>query len=209
MKVCPGAARSAGLVLVAAAALGLTGCLYRGGAHDLDPGRLAREPGWIAVHGVPERLQKSEQDCGAAVISMVLTYWGVPTTIDDVLRIYPVTKKHGLKAGDLREYARRRGLVAFVFRGDLDDLERELGHGRPVVVGVVKPYVGVKAPHYEVVVGYNPSRGLVATLDPGRGWRQNTVKGFLAEWDRSQRLVLLVLRPATMSQAPPRPQPPR
>jgi hypothetical protein len=38
----------------------------------------------------------------------------------------------------------------------------------------------------------------VATLDPAIGWRRNSVSGFLAEWDPTGRLMLVVSPPASL-----------
>jgi hypothetical protein len=89
--------------------------------------------------------------------------------------------------------ARRRGLHAFIVRGEVADLEREVAAGRPVVVGLVKPYGKKKVlTHYEVVVGLNRTKKLVVTLDPAAGWRENELASFLREWEPSKRLALVV-----------------
>lgn len=175
------------LLLVAGCASG-----YTGEARDFAPGRLTAEPGWVSVRGVPVEQQVEEADCGAAAIAMVVAYWtgGDPRAIAASLRPAP---ERGIAAGRLRDVARGRGLAAFIVRGELADLERELVAGRPVVVGLVKPYGRKKVlTHYEVVVGLNRRKKLVVTLDPAAGWRSNELAAFLREWDPSKRLALVV-----------------
>lgn len=179
----------AGVALLLVAA----GCAsgYTGEARDFSPSRLS-EPGWVAVRGVPVEPQLGEADCGAAAIAMVIAYWtgGEPRTIAAVLRPAPDS---GIAAGRMRDLARGRGLAAFIVRGQLADLEREVAAGRPVVVGLVKPYGNKKVlTHYEVVVGLNRQEKLVVTLDPAAGWRQNGLAAFLREWEPSKRLALVV-----------------
>jgi hypothetical protein len=77
-----------------------------------------------------------------------------------------------------------------------------LSKHRPVLVGLVKPYVNSLARHYEVVVALHPERQLVVTLDPAHGWRSNTYEGFFAEWDPSKRLTLVAFTPAGKSPNP-------
>jgi len=77
-------------------------------------------------------------------------------------------------------------------QGEIADLTRELTNGRPVLVGLVKPHRRGTLTHYEVVVGLHVGKGVVVTLDPAEGWRQNTLEGFLAEWTPAGRLALIV-----------------
>jgi len=179
--------------VVFALALVAAGCTgYTGAARDFSPQRLAAEPGWVALREVPFERQLEESDCGAAAIAMVIGYWTGhrPRAIAAALRPAP---EKGIAAGRMRDLARRRGLAAFIVRGELADLERELAAGRPVLVGLVKPHGPKRVlTHYEVVVGLHRARKLVVTLDPASGWRENGIDAFLQEWNPSKRLALVV-----------------
>ncbi len=170
-----------------------TGCAYSGTARDFDPARLRSSEGWVAIQGVPVIRQRGEQDCGAAALAMILTYWEIPSSIDDVTYACGPPPGEGVDAGALRDHARALGMEAFLIRGELTDLDRELSMGRPVLVGMVKPHTGGVRSHYEVVVGLHASRGIVLTIDPAHGWRENTLEGFLQEWEGARRLMIVVL----------------
>ncbi len=183
----PEPARALALTLLAA-----TACAsYVGTARDFAPATLDREPGWIAVRRVPWLAQQAEADCGAAAIGMVVAHWtgDAPASIADSLR---PAGKTGIRADRLRAEAHRHGLAAFLIHGELADLERELRHGRPILVGLVKPHRDDALNHYEVVVAYHPDKRVVVTLDPAEGWRQNTLDGFLAEWKPAENLALII-----------------
>jgi hypothetical protein len=47
--------------------------------------------------------------------------------------------------------------------------------------------------HYEVVTGVG--RGTVVTMDPGGGYREYPTAGFLREWERTQRVMLVAAKP--------------
>jgi ABC-type bacteriocin/lantibiotic exporter with double-glycine peptidase domain len=181
-----------------AALLAAAGCAaaYRGGARPLEPAALAREPGWVAVASVPELRQGRELDCGPTATAMVLGFWGRPSSPDDLRVESGTPTSSGVQAGTLRELVRARGLEAYLVEGTFDDLERELGSGRPVLVGLAKPYTNGIYAHYEVVVGLNRSRQTVATLDPGTGWSQNSFNGFQNEWRPTHHLMLVISPPA-------------
>lgn len=175
-------------IAVCAAAVGCSS--YAGSARDFSPDRLAREPGWVAVRAVPLERQREEEDCGAAAVAMLLSYWTgqPPGAIARALRPAP---EGGHTAGHLRQVARARGLEAFLIQGTLADLERELGSGRPVLVGMVKPQRRGVVTHYEIVVALHAARGLVVTLDPAEGWRENDREGFLTEWSAAHNVTLV------------------
>ena len=199
------------------------GCIsgYTGTARDLDPADLAGKD-WISMTAVPFVRQADEDDCGAAALTMVLNCWKDGVSLADVtgecrrrhdlsyrvatlqLRCAlgflgttlrdPVSPGVGLLAGVLRAYAKRRGMEAFLFPGTLDDFPDMLRKGRPLIVGMVKPHLQGNLCHYEVVVGVNPARQQIATLDPAHGLRVNSFDEFTVEWQASGRLILLVAR---------------
>jgi len=169
---------------------------YRGTAHDVDPAKLAREPGWLLLRDVPYVAQQHETECGAAAIGMVVGFWTgkQPQTIVAAFRPVP---KEGLAAQRLRDYARDEGLASFVVEGQLADLARELSAGRPVIVGLSKPQSRDRVlDHYEVVIGLHAERKLIVTLDPQDGWRENSVAAFYREWKLAGFTTLVVSAPA-------------
>ncbi|HTM22529.1 MAG TPA: cysteine peptidase family C39 domain-containing protein [Kofleriaceae bacterium] len=156
-------------------ALLLASCAaYRGPGHHFDPARLDREDGWLTAGDVPLIRQQGDSDCGAAALAMVLGYWQRPLG--------------GAELAEARKLGPRGGAPA----GHLRDLRYELRRGRPVMVGMLKRHGDRLLAHYEVVVAIHPTRGVVVTLDPARGWQEYDVAGFLQEWKPTQQLALVV-----------------
>jgi ABC-type bacteriocin/lantibiotic exporter with double-glycine peptidase domain len=178
----------------AALALALsTGC-YRGSARTISPAAIHADGGWLLVRGVPFLPQTGDEDCGAAALAMVLRYWNVATSPAEVAGAHPQSRGRGLRAGELRDFARGRGVDAFVVHGEPGDLRHELERGRPLIVGLAKPYTGRTLAHYEVLIGLHRDGRRVLTLDPAQGWRENTLEGFAAEWGAARQLLLVVFR---------------
>jgi ABC-type bacteriocin/lantibiotic exporter with double-glycine peptidase domain len=173
----------------------VSGC-YLGSARTATPADLAarEDDSWNRVDGVPPVRQIASEDCGAAALAMVLGYWGLPIARDDIQAAHPPVPERGIKAAALRDFARRQGLEAFLIKGELDDLDRELARHRPVLVGVMKRTSRRVYPHYEVVVGISRGKQRVLTLDPAHGLRVNSREGFAAEWTAAGRLTLIVFR---------------
>jgi predicted double-glycine peptidase len=168
-----------------------SGCGYLGSARPIDPDTFDKEPGWLAVRDLQFERQKSDNDCGAASVAMVLNHWGLPSTVEEIAAGCP-TSKDGIRAGDMRDLIKKRGLQGYLIHGTLDDLKNELAAKRPVIVGLVKPYVTDRLNHYEVVMAIHPEKRQVATLDPAKGPRQNTYEGFLLEWEPAGSLTIVV-----------------
>lgn len=179
--------RSAAITIAAVLALGACTGRYTGPARPFDPAEL-REDGWVRVRGVPALRQERRQDCGLAAARMVLAFWQKPGWGD--VRI----PDGGLRAHEVRELLRQRGLRAFVIEGTVDDLTHELDAGRPVIVGTVKAVDRKKAlAHFEVVVAYHPDEQRVVTIDPGAGWRVSPLDGFLAEWRAAAQTTIVAM----------------
>lgn len=184
--------RSLALALFCALAVG--GC-YRGSAQDAELSVIRKESGWVRVE-VPLVRQTGSKDCGAAALASVLGYWGRPVEASEIDRATGRTAERRVSAGELAGYAKERGLSAYVFYGDFADLAHELDQGRPVIVGVAKQYAPKKAlAHYEVVVGYHRASRRILTLDPARGFRENSMQGFLKEWAPTGRVTLVTFEP--------------
>jgi len=194
---------SAGAILTIVL-LGAAGCSTAGEARDFDPQDLDRTPGWIAVRTVPVILQKEKTDCGAASLAMVLSHWKIDAPLDEVVRHCPLIAEQGIRAKDLRDYARSCGLQSYLIHGCWEDLGKEVGQDHPLIVGLVKPDGSGIITHYEVVVAVQPETNSVVTLDPARGWSLTSRSGFCKEWEPAGFLTLVFFRGD-----PPSPKPDR
>lgn len=171
-----------------------SGCTYLGSARGFDPETFDREPGWLAIRSIRPIRQEGTEDCGLAALQMALAYWEHPVGRAELLQACPLKPGAGLKAGDLRDYAKASGLQAYLIHGEWSDVETELSRGHPIIVGMAKPYVTGVFTHYELVVAVHGVTQDVVTLDPAHGWRSNTFEGFRKEWDPTGRLALILYR---------------
>ncbi|HEU4339511.1 MAG TPA: cysteine peptidase family C39 domain-containing protein [Planctomycetota bacterium] len=166
-------------------------CSYLGSARDFDPAEFSRDPRWLRAGDVPLVLQRSEMDCGAAAAAMVLAHWNRPDSLEDVSAALPPDRPRGYQAADLKKLFEQRKLKAYALSGATEHVIEQLSRGRPAIVGLVKPAITGPMTHYEVVVAYHPVDNRVITLDPARGWRENSLDGFLDEWDPSKRTLVV------------------
>src|SRR5215470_5571146 len=130
--------------VLACAALSAACVSYRGAGHSFEPQRLV-EAGWTATPSVPVLRQVRELDCGPVATAMLLGYWGKKTEPDALRAEAHVGPERALSAGTIRDLVKARGLDAYLVEGEVDDLQRELAAGRPVLVGLAKPISDKKA----------------------------------------------------------------
>lgn len=166
--------------------------IYTGKSETLRADAFRTEPGWRSVEGVPELRQKTEVDCGPVALEMVARYWQRGSDAPDT----PFAER--VSAGDLRDAARAAGYRAFLVEGTLNDIEHELAERRPVIVGMAKPTSKGALGHYEVVVGLNKERQLIATHDPALGPRRYAFEDFVREWIGAGRPLLVVIGPPSV-----------
>jgi ABC-type bacteriocin/lantibiotic exporter with double-glycine peptidase domain len=176
------------------------GCLYQGRGRSFDASS-AEARGVVVVPNVPELRQRDPRGCGVTALAALLAHHGIQVDPSEIRREIRTPEGVPASAGALVDYARRRGLDAFLVRGTFEDLQREVQAGRPALVGTVKPYLGDRwLAHYEVVVAWSPT--VVVTMDPAQGFREYPHRGFLVEWDLAGSL-LLVAAPAIAAAQPP------
>lgn len=149
------------------------------------PGLLlwASVTGWLDVPYV----RQLEEGCGAASIAMVMQYWSAQGASVDrgaaeeeaVYRALAPAPGVGSSGQSLKRYLEGHGFEAYLFDGEVSDLQHHLDKGRPVIVCLAPR--GLKAQlHYVVVVGltakavmlHDPVRGKLTAEDRGSFERQ-------------------------------------
>lgn len=151
---------------------------------------------WLDVPYV----RQSKEGCGSAALAMVLQYWSekgaaISTDRTDAEKIQQELyskESHGIRAEAMDRYLRDSGFSSIQFRGEWNDLENDLGKGRPLIAAI-RP--GPKASlHYVVVVGVDRTQDAVLLNDSERGKLIRTERPeFEKEWQRTGNWTLLAL----------------
>lgn len=193
--------RTALLILVVALA-GACRLPYAGGAKPVVATELDDQ--WHRAAPTPVVLQKNRTDCGLAALAMVAGAWGHSWTLAELQQSLPATAD-GVRLGDLRDYARSHGLVAYAVKGSHKDLMFELQRRRPVMLGLLLPFAKDKAlAHYEVAVAIDPRDGAVVTLDPATGnYMRRTREVLEREWKPAGYATLVVVGKGSVASTAP------
>jgi ABC-type bacteriocin/lantibiotic exporter with double-glycine peptidase domain len=140
----------------------------------------------LAVPFVPQ----AKDTCGAASLTMVLRYWGIPARHDDLAAAAAEAGQRGASGSRLAELARARGLFAIAYEGDLRQLEDSLDKGRPIIVTLG---AGDGRLHHDVVVvGLEDDHVLLHDPSAGRDRRLRKDE-FERRWSAASHGSLLVL----------------
>ncbi|MEW6054697.1 MAG: C39 family peptidase [Nitrospirota bacterium] len=142
------------------------------------------------IENMPFHPQESYQ-CGPAALSMVLNYWGIAVSPEEIAKeIFSETARGTLNI-DMLLFSQRKGMFAVQYRGSIDDLKKNIRSGYPVVVLVDYGFSLYKKHHYMVVYGYGEN-GLI--INSGRSEkRYMKQETFLNLWEKAEYWTLLVI----------------
>ncbi len=171
----------------------------------MGPGVAVAEPKWIDVPFV----RQPRDGCGAASIAMVMQYWEAQqraqagarsdvdaSNVDAIERELHIPYQQGVGRGigaeQMENYLRRHGFEVYPLNGSWNDLEEQIGKGRPVIAAL-KPS-GQSELHYIVIDGIDDAHGLVTMNDPAeRKLLTRERAGFEREWSATHNWMLLAL----------------
>lgn len=141
------------------------------------------------IENMPFHPQESYQ-CGPAALSMVLNYWGIAVSPEEIAKeIFSETARGTLNI-DMLLFSQRKGMTAVQYRGNIDDLKKNIRSGYPVIVLVDYGFSLYKKHHYMVVYGYS-EKGLI--INSGRSEKQYMKQEtFLNLWGKTEYWTLLV-----------------
>jgi predicted double-glycine peptidase len=141
------------------------------------------------IENIPFYPQEDYQ-CGPASLAVVLNYWGVSVTPDDIAKeIFSETARGTLNI-DMILYAQGKGLNALQYKGNIEDLKKNIESGYPVIVLVDYGFSVYQVNHFMVVIGYN-NHGLIVNSGKDRE-KIISEEDFLHIWKRTNYWSLLI-----------------
>jgi len=125
------------------------------------------------IEDVPFYPQEAYQ-CGPASLAGVLNYWGVDVTPREIAEEIFSKSARGTLNIDMMLYAQRKGVQAHYYRGDIEDIERKISDGFPIIVLVDFGFIVYQVNHFMVIIGFN-EHGVVVNSGKHQGgllsWR--------------------------------------
>lgn len=142
------------------------------------------------VQNIPFYQQKAYQ-CGPASLASVLNFWGITVSPADIENeIYSETARGTLNL-DMVWYPERKGLSTRQYKGSIDDIQRNVDMGYPLIVMVDNGFWVYERNHFMVILGYN-EEGVI--VNSGNGYPELLVfKHFLSSWRKTNFWTLLII----------------
>jgi len=125
---------------------------------------------------------QGKKECGPTSLLMVLGYYGVDLSREDVQRGLHFNYTLGITQSEMANFSYwNYGLKASKFMdADIGMIEEAITNGTPVLVAYVS---SATTGHWSVVVGYNRDKQVLILNDPGCGClRSFSYKKFLSVW---------------------------
>jgi ABC-type bacteriocin/lantibiotic exporter with double-glycine peptidase domain len=135
---------------------------------------------------IPFKEQTQANCCGLVCLSMVLEYWTESPFIFNMENIDCPEK--GFSGKELKEIAIAKGYNAFIYKGDLADIYKNLSLTRPVIV-ILR---NLGSNHYVVVSGYSQDGKLIVN-NPSEGRMFYDPESFMNRWEKANYFSFLVL----------------
>jgi len=137
-------------------------------------------------------IKQENNYCGAASLAMVFKYWGKNISQYSIAdKIYEKSKK-GVSSKNLKSFSEENGFLAFIYKGDLENIKENIKKGRPLIIAMSS-----NSPtgfHYIVVVGYNKDSSIILVNNSYSGKLKTIrVKDFIKKWTKSDYWTLLIL----------------
>ncbi len=112
---------------------------------------------------VPYLSQTENNWCGPASLAMVLNYWGVSVTQEEIAPFIINPYDNLTHSDDIVEYAENLGFIAFYGSITIEELKEKISNEHPVIVlQWFSP--DYRVGHFRVVIGYDEQK--IITHDP-------------------------------------------
>jgi ABC-type bacteriocin/lantibiotic exporter with double-glycine peptidase domain len=168
----------------------LTGC----GSPTIGPNEVLLDkpkPATRLIQNVPFFPQEDFY-CGPSALAGLLTYYGHPTTQNEIADEIFLPRHFGTLSMDLLLYSQEKGLDAKVVEGNMNLLKSEISQKRPVIVFLNLGLKIFPKGHFITVIGYDdPAQAIIA--HSGRQAGQHIAyHKFLQAWEKTGFWMLLV-----------------
>jgi len=172
-------------VLTVAGILSLTGCTSLSSRFFTAP---AGKPGVDLL----SLRQRRKQACTVTCLCSVASYWGITKDVEEIQHELGTMPKGGYTLGQLRGWARKNGLMAFVVRGSMEQLQEHTDAGRPTIATIRQRR---NRNHSVVVRQVRPYDQRVVVMDPAKGRTLEVEKKWFEDKWQAIGSPMLVLAP--------------
>jgi len=176
------------VLAVTALLIGVTGCATLSSEEKRADGAA----GTVLIEGVPFFPQEKHY-CGPASLAAVMSYYGLTVSQEEVAEETYLPNLLGTLPLDMLLYAKERGFQTTSYRGDMDDVKKQLALGRPVILFLNLGFSFAPRGHYIVAIGYDDSSSSIIAHSGRERAGRIPYKKLERFWSRTGYTTLLIL----------------
>lgn len=168
----------------------LMGC----GSPAIGPNEALLQRPKVGVHLIQDVPFFPQEDyyCGPAALASLLTYYGHPTTQDEIAQDIFLPRHFGTLSMDLLLYSKAKGLDTKVVEGNLNLLKSEIEQKHPIVVFLNLGLKIFPKGHFITVVGYDDLNQAIIAHSGREPEQRIPYVRLLQAWEKTGFWTLLV-----------------
>lgn len=129
--------------------------------------------------------------CGPASLAMILNFWGVDITQDEIAQEVYSPELKGALSIEMVLYAVQKGFKAEMYNGSLQNLKDRIKAGFPLIVSHRTDKEN-KRVHYLVAWGFNDDKGVIYVHSGVRKNMSMDYQTFLKYWEQAENLTFFI-----------------
>lgn len=131
-----------------------------------------------------------DYQCGPASLAMVLDFWGLKITPEEIARDIYSEGARGTADFEMILFAKKNGFKAIQYSGNIEDIKEKIKSQRPLIVMTDEGFWFYKKYHYMVVVGFDNSNVIVNSgIDQHK---RIDFESFIKKWEKTEFWTLLI-----------------
>ncbi|WP_353683513.1 C39 family peptidase [Thermodesulfovibrio sp. 3907-1M] len=128
--------------------------------------------------------------CGPASLAMVLNFWGLRITPEEIAKdIYSKTAR-GTADFDMLIFAEKKGFKASQYSGNIEDIKEKIKAQKPLIVMTDEGFWFYKKYHYMVIVGFDKHSIIVNSGT--EQYKRIDFESFAKKWKKTDFWTLLI-----------------
>lgn len=130
--------------------------------------------------------------CGPASLAMVLNFYGMKITQEEIAKEIYLKKLKGALNIDLLMYARQKGFQARYYSGSIDDLKANISNDAPLILLLNLGYEIYPVYHYIVAAGFHDEKNFIIAHSGKERDKTFSYKELLKAWEKTSFGTLLI-----------------